>query len=281
MPIEILKQTEIVSLTHLRAGIYGRNGTGKSTLAASITGLNTLVVSVDDENIRPYLNKPNIRIAKIRRWRDVMDVYDIVSYPKANIQAVVWDTWSRIQDLALGHVCAYDPADPQKLRDYIERIPKTPDGWKGWGQIGALCSELQRNFNVLPIHGLYLMQEQDREQRETDATTMQTGPRLTPYALAGIRDSVEILGRLYVEVESAPTDGEAPEAPSFDLDSKTPSTHIPEQAREVRKLFIGQHPRHLAKGPAHLLDRLVRDATGAKLTVPVFHLDGQVEQTYA
>lgn len=282
MPIEILKPQQITALTHLRAGIYGRNGVGKSTLGASIEGLNTLVVSVDDENIRPYVDKPNIRIAKIRRWRDVIDVYDIVNNPKANIQAIVWDTWSRVQDLALGHVCAYEPADPQKLRDYIERIPKSPDGWKGWGQIGALCSEWQRNFNVLPVHALYLMQEQDREQRETDATTMQTGPRLTPYALAGIRDSVEILGRLYVEVESAPTGEAVPEVPTFELgDGRTPSTFIPEEAREVRKLFIGQHERYLAKGPTHLLGRIVRDPTWPKLTEPLFRLNGLAKQMSA
>lgn len=280
MPLEVLKPQEITALTHLRAGIYGRNGTGKSTLGASITGMNVLVVSVDDENIRPYIGKPNIRIAKIRRWRDVMDVYDIVSNPKANIQALVWDTWSRIQDLALGHVCAYEPADPQKLRDYIDRIPKNPDGWKGWGQIGALCSEWQRNFNVLPVHGLYLMQEQDREQRNDDTTTMQTGPRLTPYALSGIRDSVEILGRLYVEVETAPTEGEQPEVPVFDLselDGKR-SSYIPENAREVRKLFIGQHDRFIAKGPTHVLGRIVRDPTWQKLTEPLFQTNGLVKQ---
>ena len=279
MPLEILKPSDIVALTHLRAGIYGRNGTGKSTLASTIDGVNTLVVSVDDENIRPYLGKPNIRIAKIRRWRDVIDVYDIVSNPQSKIGGLVWDTWSRVQDLALGHVCAYEPADPNKLREYIERIPKNPADWRGWNQIGALCSEWQRNFNMLPIHIIYLMQENDREQRYDD--TVQTGPRLTPYALTGIRDSVEILGRLYVDVESAPTGGETPEIPSIDLDALDDkhNTHIPTNAREVRKLFIGQHDRYLAKGPTHVLGRIVEDPTWQKLTEPLFRVNGQVKQT--
>lgn len=281
MPLEILTPERVTALTHLRAGIYGRNGSGKSTLASTITGVNVLVVSVDDENIRPYIGKPNIRVAKIRRWRDVIDVYDIVSNPRANIQAIVWDTWSRIQDLALGHVCAYEPADPQKLRDYIDRIPKNPDGWKGWGQIGALCSEWQRNFNVLPIHGLYLLQEQDRRDGSDDLATIATGPRLTPSALAGIRDSVEILGRLYVDVETAPAEGEAPPEIVLDgLDGKA-SAKIPDNAREVRKLFIGQHDRYIAKGPTHVLGRIVRDPTWQRLTEPLFQTNGLVKQTSA
>src|SRR5215831_17514664 len=226
-----------MALSHLRAGIYGRNGTGKTTFAASITGINVLVVSVDDEGIRPYLHKPNIRVAKIRRWRDVIDVYDVVANPKNKIQALVWDTWSRVQDLALGHVCAYEPADPAKLRDYIDRIPKSPQDWRGWNQVGALCSEWQRNFNVLPVNILYLMQEQDRQSETEFGTVTRTGPRLTPEALKGIRDSLEILGRLYVSLSS-----DDPAAVTLER-----GDGIDPNVKETRRLFIGQHDRFIAK----------------------------------
>lgn len=278
MPLTILQPKDILALDHLRIGIYARNGVGKSTLASSID-VNTLVISVDDENVRPYMNKPNIRVAKIRRWTDVMDVYDIISNPKSQIQALVWDTWSRIQDLALGYVCGYEPSDPAKLRAYIERIPKTPQGWQGWNQIGALCSEWQRNFNLLPVHAMYLMQENDRENRLGDeVATITTGPRLTPYALQGIRDSVEILGRLYVDVDTNKEGSDDDAPPIIELEEGKSSV-IPENAREVRKLFIGQHDRYIAKGPTHVLGRIVRDPTWLKLTEPLLHRNGLVKQT--
>jgi hypothetical protein len=276
MPLQILKPADVVALTHVRMGIYGRNGVGKTTLASTITGMNVLVVSVDDENIRPYLDKPNMRVAKIRRWHDVIDVYDVVSSPKANIGALVWDTWTRVQDLALGYVCGYEPADPAKLRTYIDRIPKSPDGWKGWGQIGALCSEWQRNFNMLPLHIVYLMQENDREQRIEGDQSIQTGPRLTPSAMQGIRDSVEILGRLYVDVETAPSDDVDGAIPDINLEEGK-SSHIPTTAREVRKLFIGQHERYLAKGPTHVLGRIIPNPTWQNLTAPLFSQNGKAE----
>lgn len=278
MPLTILQPKDILALDHVRMGVYGRNGTGKSTLASTI-GVNTLVVSVDDENVRPYMDKPNIRVAKIRRWTDVMDVYDVVSSPKSGIQALVWDTWSRIQDLALGYVCGYEPSDPAKLRAYIERIPKSPGGWQGWNQIGALCSEWQRNFNLLPVHALYLMQENDRENRMGEEVVgITTGPRLTPYALQGIRDSVEILGRLYVDVDTSKEDAEEDAPLLIELEGDK-SNVIPESAREVRKLFIGQHDRYIAKGPTHVLGRIVRDPTWPSLTEPLLHRNGQVKQT--
>jgi len=276
VPLQILQPKDVLALDHVRLGIYGRNGTGKSTFAGTLD-VNTLVVSVDDENVRPYMNKPNIRVAKIRRWNDVMDVYDIVSTPKSGIQALVWDTWSRIQDLALGKVCGYEPSDPAKLRAYIERIPNSPAGWQGWNQIGALCAEWQRNFNLLPVHMIYLMQENDREQRFDEGVVV-TGPRLTPYALLGIRDSVEILGRLYVDVETGSQSADDDAPPILNLEEGK-TTHIPEQAREVRKLFIGQHERYLAKGPTHVLGRIIRDPTWPKLTAPLMSRNGQVKQT--
>ena len=275
MPLQILQPKDILALDHVRMGIYGRNGVGKSTLASTID-LNTLVVSVDDENVRPYMGKANIKIAKIRRWTDVIDVYDIVANPKSGIQVLAWDTWSRIQDLALGHVVGYEPSDPAKLRAYIDRIPKRVE-WAGWGQIGSLCSEWQRNFNLLPVHILYLMQEQDREQRFGEEGDIQTGPRLTPSALQGIRDSVEILGRLYVDLSRGePGDDDAP--PTLDLNEGR-TTHIPENAREERKLFIGQHGRYLAKGPTDVLGRIVKDPTWHRLTDPLLRRNGQVKQT--
>jgi len=278
LPLQILQPKDVLALDHVRIGIYGRNGTGKSTLASTLD-VNTLVVSVDDEAVRPYMHKPNMRVAKIRRWNDVMDVYDIVSSSKSGIQALVWDTWSRVQDLALGKVCGYEPSDPAKLRAYIDRIPNSPQGWQGWNQIGALCAEWQRNFNLLPVHIIYLMQENDREIRlGEEERLLQTGPRLTPYALTGIRDSVEILGRLYVDVESGTQAGDDDAPPVLNLEEGK-SSHIPENAREVRKLFIGQHDRFLAKGPTHVLGRIVRDPTWSKLTEPLIHRNGLVKQT--
>jgi hypothetical protein len=127
------------------------------------------------------------------------------------------------------------------------------------------------------VHILYLMQENDREARFGEEGEVQTGPRLTPSALQGIRDSVEILGRLYVEVSTASGDGDDDSPPIIDLNEGR--TRIPEAAREVRKLFIGQHERYLAKGPTHILGRIVRDPTWDRLTDPLLRRNGQVKRT--
>lgn len=261
---------KIQALTHVRMGIYGPNGAGKTTFASSIPATErVLFVSVDDENIRAVAHLKHFRVIKLRRWNDVLTVYQALANPTNRVTTLVWDTWSRIQDLALGKVCNYEPSDPTKLAQYIDRIPRSPDGWKGWGQIGALCSEWQRNFNLLPIHIVYLLQEQDR--RDGDDTL--TGPRLTPEALKGIRDSLEILGRLYVDL--APPDQntkieEDPNAAPIPFLMDSGQVRIDPNVKEVRRLFIGQHERYIAKGPTHVLGRVITDPTWDKIVPPLF-----------
>lgn len=252
------------ALTHVRMGVYGPNGAGKTTFASTIPETErVLYVSVDDENLRPISRLRHYRVVKIRDWKHIWVVYDWLRSHQQAVTTLVWDTWSRVQDLAVGQVCNYHPADPAQLARYVDNIPKNPHDWRGWGQVGALCSEWQRNFNLLPVNIIYLMQEQDRER---DGTT-RTGPRLTPEALKGIRDSLEVLGRLYVDLSP----GEIQDAaPSLDL-SLDPGDRIDPNLQETRRLFIGQHERYIAKGPTHILGRVVTDPTWARVVPPILN----------
>ena len=257
------------SLTHVRMGVYGPNGAGKTTFASTIPeGERVLYVSVDDENLRPVSKLKHYRTLKIRDWGHIWVIYDWLRAQagKGTVTTLVWDTWSRVQDLAVGQVCNYHPANPAMLTKYVDNIPKNPHDWRGWGQVGALCSEWQRNFNLLPLHIVYLMQEQDR--RAEGETTTRTGPRLTPEALKGIRDSLEVLGRLYVDLAPGEVNGTDGMPPPIDL-GLDPGDRIDPNLREIRRLFIGQHDRYIAKGPTHILGRVVTNPTWDTVVKPI------------
>jgi hypothetical protein len=258
------------ALTHVRLGVYGPNGAGKTTFASTMPNTErVLYVSVDDENLRPISTLKHYRALKIRDWSHIWVIYDWLRAQagRGTVTTLVWDTWSRVQDLAVGQVCNYHPSDPARLSKYVDSIPKNPHDWRGWGQVGALCSEWQRNFNMLPVNIVYLMQEQDRRSEQEGQT--RTGPRLTPEALKGIRDSLEVLGRLYVDL--APGDPtQLPEEgmpPALDL--LDPGDRIDPNAREIRRLFIGQHDRYIAKGPTHILGRVVTNPTWDTVVAPI------------
>jgi hypothetical protein len=74
-------------------------------------------------------------------------------------------------------------------------------------------------------------------------------------AWAGIKDIVEIVGRLYVE-----------EAEYGDI-GETKHRDIDPNMQETRRLLIGKHPRYFTKGPTHLLGYTIENPTWDKLAV--------------
>lgn len=273
MPIQILRPEDIPAISHARAGIVAQNGVGKTFWAATIPEMDTrgqqhrvLYASVDIENLRAVLAHKHYRPVKLNLWNDLLDLYDLVVQSLAGknpVTDLVFDTWSRMQDLAVGKVTGYNPTDPDKLREYIDRIPKRPEGWNGWGQVGSLMNEWMANFNRLPVSTYWLLQEMNREERYDE--TLDTGPRLTPEAARGIKDALEIIGRMYVELE-----GE--EVVQIENLTEAPDTHnrrINEDAKEVRKLLVGKHERYFAKGPTHLLGRVITNPTWDNTIQPI------------
>lgn len=249
-------------------GIMGNNGAGKSTFAAS-SKVRTLVVSTGVENIKPYRGKPNITVQKLSRWDDLLAVYMQLRHqtllPNGNPNPaiagreplIVFDTWSRMQGLAMDKVVGVrdsltmNDADLQQL---LLKVPTTPRGYEQWQQIGGLSNIWMANFQLLPIHKLFLFQIGTREPKVQGELHL-TGPALTPYAIAYVRESVEMLGLLYVELSggSSPLAGDGSER------------QINPNAKETRRMLIGQHPAYTTKGPTHILGYTVENPTWDKL----------------
>jgi hypothetical protein len=98
---------------------------------------------------------------------------------------------------------------------------------------------------------VFLFQESVRQpQNDLGVTTIE--PALTPSALAAAKDALEMIGRLYV----SSSDG---------LLGADDVRSISADAEEQRRLFIGKHDRIFAKGPTHILGRIIESPTWSKL----------------
>lgn len=269
--IQLLKPEEVASSRLARWGIYGKNGAGKTYFLRSIPQeLPTLVVSADEENVDPLKGLPHIRVVKVNRWSDVTDVFlylqdkfrdpDIASWKKPFFRVIAFDTYTRIQGLALNFIVGYDIAKPGEEAKYVTQAPRLPKGYDAWQQIGALAGEWMRYFQRLPIHTIFLFQETTRPPK-TEYDDIETGPALTPQALYVAKDTLKIVGRLYV-VPDAQGDGGAD-----DLTLHNPMRDIVPHRKEKRMLLVGSHERYFAKGPTHILGYTVEDPTWDKLAV--------------
>lgn len=281
--LHVASAEDLVTGQFGRWGIYGKNGRGKTFFARSVPPeFPTLVVSCDLENVKPLRGLAHVKVVKITRWSDLGKVLGmlqrglllpngepdpkILSGERKYFRLVIFDTWTRVQALAVNKIVGYERVSPQDAIKFIETAPRTPKGYDAWQQIGALTGEWMRYFEELPIHCLFLFQEGTRKVLSDDRTTIEeVGPMLTPLALTHAKDTLELIGRLYVTLGRPGTPEEAIEEEELiDLsgnitDNPASDPWMNPHAQEVRNLFIGQHPYFFAKGPTHKLGRIVTD----------------------
>lgn len=299
--VKVLRPEDIIQAQKTAIGVYGRNGTGKSTFAASIDpDIPTAVIYASGEpGLKVLIGKPHIWVLPVEgQWKELGECYDLISRPGLSPEllavlqesvardpsrkevvtkrlkdpavkdkrepffgAVVVDTWTRLQALAIADVTGQEPPEPGKEAEFISKPVTGPRGSNTrqlWGNVGALVSEWQRYFVRLPMHKVFLYQEMTRDAREDDDSESKTGPALTPQSAATACEILETFGRMYVTLEK---NLESPSGGS----TKTLDT----DAKEVRHLFIGQDDRYFGKGNTVLLGRTIREPTWKRIAIPM------------
>lgn len=256
---------EVYSSGLARWGIYGKNGVGKTTFLSTIPDdIPTLVASCDAENVKPLADKSNILVSKVSEWQDLDDILELaraleVRAKRSGVTAcVAFDTWTRFQGYCMNHLSGFKLVEPGQEAKYILDAPRLPKGYETWQQIGSLMGTWLEYFSRLDVHLVFLLQELDRHPQH-EADILVTEPVLTPSALARSFDSLEMVGRLYVDLQSGQDVLSA-----IDDGAKR---GINPNAKEVRRLLLGHHPRYRTKGDTKQLGYVVEEPTWEKLAV--------------
>lgn len=267
---------EVYSAEYARWGVYGDNGVGKSYLVSTVPkDFRTLVVSVGRENIKPYLGHgDHITVTKIHQWEELFDLLtDLKTMINGRIRAgkkplfgaIAFDTWTRLQGSATRMIAGWNPpGDLAGLARALKEAPKTPRGYDAWQRVGELSNQWMDYFLELQCHIFMLFQEEMRTPTTgTGESAIQTGPTrvgpmLTPAAQQGVLNSLELVGRLYVEVEGQ-------EASPVEEGYGGIKLGIDPEAKEMRRLLIGKHPLYRTKGPTHVLSYTIVNPSWNKL----------------
>ncbi len=293
--VKLMRPEDAVRADKLAIGIYGDNGMGKTRFVSTIDPtIPTLVVSGSEEPLlKPLGGKSHIWSVSIQTWAELGEVYNLASTPgappallemlkdstekdpgrKEVIQArikdprfrskvepffgcIAIDTWTRLQALALAAITGQEPPEEGTEAEFISEAPRLPKGFDAWQKIGSLTAEWMRYFVRLPIHKVFLFQEQDRHPKFEGDGEVVTLPALTPAAIPTAKEILELLGRLYVVLEG----GE-----SAVLGDKQPKI-VNLEPKEVRYLFIGKDGRYFAKGDTEAFGvRAIRDPDWGKI----------------
>lgn len=168
--------------------IYGRGGSGKTTLVGTMPGKGLVidVPQVEGGTLVLEDKADRIDVVPVETWNDVDDIFWYLKGGKHDYRWVAIDSITAFQELAKRKVI--------KERD-LDADPHTIS-LQEYGKMGQLIGELVYRFRTLSVHTIWIAQER---QHGSDDSGHVTGPDIIPSALASLMPSMMLVGRLSVQ----------------------------------------------------------------------------------
>jgi phage nucleotide-binding protein len=170
--------------------IYGRGGTGKTTLLGTMPGKG-LIIDVPQIEGGTFVledKADRIDIVPVETWDEVQPIYWYLKKEKHDYRWVAIDSITAFQELAKRKVV--------KERDTALNADPHTITLQEWGKMGQLVGELVYQFRLLPLHTIWVAQERSHGSDEGGRIV---GPDIIPSALAALMPSMMIVGRLSVQ----------------------------------------------------------------------------------
>lgn len=182
--------------------IYGRSGTGKTTLASSFPEP-VLFLDVKDEGLASVGDMPKSGYFKVEDWEDFELAYwYIKEHPE--YKTIVVDTVSQLQELAIKAA-----VDKKASRS---SVVKAKGDWgtmsrREWGDTSAIMKTWLINYRDLDRNVIFIAQDRtfnvDEEGDGVDQVLMpEVGPRLMPSVASVLNASVSVIGHTYIRVRT-------------------------------------------------------------------------------
>lgn len=165
---------------------YGRNGSGKTRLAASAPKV--IIANFPEEGDRSIKGVSGARIVEIHNWQQVGTLYWYLKGGNHPFQSVSLDTITAMNGLALSFVLGEaDERDPTRERQQPDK--------RTWGRAGQLMRGMLLAYHNLPMHVIFCAQE--RRIRDQDTEELLEVTVDLPASSRGVAmGSVGILGRM-------------------------------------------------------------------------------------
>lgn len=166
--------------------VYGKNGAGKTRLAASAP--NCLILDINERGTRSAKGS-GAKVWSVSKWTDIGEVYWALKAGDHGYESVAIDTLTAMQNLAMRFV----------MGEAEERDPNRESGMpdkRTYGRAGELMKTQLLQYRNLPMHVVFTAQERVITDEDTGETVFHTadmpaGSRSTALGCVGI------IGRLF------------------------------------------------------------------------------------
>lgn len=181
--------------------IYGRSGTGKTTLGASFPKP-LLLLDVGDRGTDSIADVKKVDRTDVGDWDQFEQAYWWLREEEgAGYETAMIDTVSMLQRLAEAKVQGIDPQD---LEEHSWGSMKRGQ----WGEVAGLMKVWLNRFRDLPMNVVFIAQDRtfnfDEEKGEGENVLMpEVGPGLSPSIAKTLNASVSVIGNTFIR--SRPT----------------------------------------------------------------------------
>ena len=177
---------------YMKALIYGPNGTGKNTVAATFPGP-VLVLDINEKGTRSMMGHEPGNVKK--RFLDTFEMF-VMAYwylrsGKHPYKTVVIDNVTTLQEVAMKFVMRKE-ADNDLNKDMD--MPNKKD----WGNLSQLMKKWVVEFRNLDMNVVFIAQEKRNNDEDLASDEVSVFPRVSASVKAILGAAVDVIGRTYV-----------------------------------------------------------------------------------
>lgn len=188
--------------TLIKAVIYGRSGTGKTTFSSSFPKP-ILFLDIKDDGLASVGDTKDCDYVRVEDWESFEELYWFLE-KDTKYKTVVIDTISQLQEMAMTAALdkkASKSAVIQKKGDWGTMTRRE------WGDVAALMKTWLLNYRDLDKNVVFIAQDRtfniDEDGGSVDQQLMpEVGPRLMPSVAAVLNAAVSIIGHTYIRINS-------------------------------------------------------------------------------
>lgn len=176
--------------------IYGRAGTGKTTLAGTFPGP-VLLLDCKDEGTDSVSDVKGLDVFEVESTEDLEEIYWALAEGPKKYGTVVIDTITQLQQIRVEEV-----ANSKNLKG------KTAGDWgtltkQDWGSISGWMKKTITDFRSLDMEVVFLAQDRvfnmsEEEEVVDGSINPEVGPRLSPSVMSHLCSAVHMVGNTFI-----------------------------------------------------------------------------------
>jgi hypothetical protein len=182
--------------------LYGRSGTGNTTLAGTFP-TPALLIDANDKGTDSVADVEGLEVYDAKTWDDIDQVYWWLHAHPSKFRTVILDTMSQMQQLCIKHVMREDGKSEANVGKWSG---KEGVSRRQWGVISSMMKVVITQFRDLPIECVFIAQDRifnlaGDEDDETPTDNMidpEVGPQLSPSVAKHLNASVHVIGNTFL-----------------------------------------------------------------------------------